>query len=526
MTVLNDPVKLEIFRHLLDSVADEMGVILRNTSYSPNIKERCDFSCALFDSEGNMVAQAAHIPVHLGAMPLSVQAVIRQIKMLPGDVVMVNDPFMGGTHLPDITLIAPVFYKQKLMAFVANRAHHSDIGGMSPGSMPLSIEIYQEGMIVPPVKLVNEGELNEDILNLLLANVRTPNERSGDIRAQISANSKGITRILELLERYGSGVINSAMSGLLAYTERVMRDFISTLPDGEYCFYDVMDDDGNSEEEVKITTSVRIMQESIVIDFTGSSNQVEGNINATKAITIAAVFYVFRSLIQHDIPTNSGCLLPIEVIAPEGTIVNAIGTAAVAAGNVETSQRITDVILGAMSKVCGDKIPAASQGTMNNITIGGIDHRGDNSVPFAYYETIGGGMGANPTINGSDAIHTHMTNTLNTPIEALEYAYPMRVKRYAVRCGSGGFGLYCGGNGIVREIEMLTDARVTILSDRRIKAPYGLSGGESGKPGRNYLISNNKIIDLPGKTSIDVVDGDIIGIRTPGGGGFGVSSQK
>ena len=520
--VIPDAVQLEIFRHLLDSIAEEMGVTLRYSSYSPNIKERRDFSCALFDFQGNMVAQASHIPVHLGAMPLSVESCMRRIKFLPGDVVMMNDPFLGGTHLPDITLITPIFYSGKLFALAVNRAHHSDIGGMSPGSMPISTELYQEGVIIPPIKLVVQGKTNDALLELLLANVRTPEERAGDIRAQIAANMKGVDRIAELISRYSADDLTAAMQRLIEYSERITRQLIASLPNGVYRFSDVMDDDGVTTDKVEIQVSVTIKSDTVLVDFSGTSRQVAGSINATRAITLAATMYVFRSLVEADIPTNSGCLLPIDVITPEGTVVNASMPAAVAGGNVETSQRITDVLLGALSQACPDRVPAASQGTMNNLTIGGVDLRTGTSIPFAYYETIGGGMGACPNRDGADAIHTHMTNTLNTPIEALEYAYPLRVRRYEVRRGSGGAGLYRGGDGIIREIEVLTEAQVTILSDRRIFAPYGLDGGDSGMLGCNYLIRDEVEKVLSGKTSINVRPGDIISIHTPGGGGFGI----
>ena len=520
--VTPDAVQIEIFRHLLDSIAEEMGVILRYSSYSPNIKERRDFSCALFDFQGNMVAQASHIPVHLGAMPLSVESCMRKIEFLPGDVVMVNDPFLGGTHLPDITLITPIFYSGKLFGLAVNRAHHSDIGGMSPGSMPISTELYQEGVIIPATKLVVEGKTNDALLELLLANVRTPEERAGDIRAQIAANLKGVGRITELISRYSADHLTAAMKGLIEYSERTTRQLIDSLPNGIYSFSDVMDDDGITSDKVEIQVSVTINGDTVLVDFSGTSLQVAGSINATRAITVAATMYVFRSLVESDIPTNSGCLAPIDIITPEGTVVNASMPAAVAGGNVETSQRITDVLLGALSQACPDRVPAASQGTMNNLTIGGVDLRTAISTPFAYYETVGGGMGACPTSDGADAIHTHMTNTLNTPIEALEYAYPLRVRRYEVRRGSGGTGLYRGGDGIIREIEVLTDAQVTILSDRRIFAPYGLDGGGSGMLGCNYMVRDNVEKVLSGKTHINVRAGDIISIHTPGGGGFGI----
>jgi len=515
----SDPVKLEIFKNLFASAAEEMGEVLRRSSFSPNIKERRDYSCAVFNEKGEMIAQAAHIPVHLGAMPLSVQEGIRSFDFSQGDVVILNDPYKGGTHLPDITLISPIFYRDDLIAFSANRAHHSDVGGMAPGSMPLAREIFQEGIIIPPLKLVKRGNLNRELFDFIMANVRTPEERTGDLKAQIAANQKGCQRMLDIVYRYGIDEIIKYMDELLNYAERMMRILLEKLPDGVYEFEDFMDDDGISVEPVKIAVKIKIEGNRATIDFTGSSPQKEGGINAVYAITLSAVYYVFRSLVGLDIPSNSGCLRPLQIIAPKGSIVNANFPCAVAGGNVETSQRITDVLLGALSKACPDMVPSASQGTMNNLSIGGWDP--ERRQNYAYYETIGGGMGAEPAKDGEDAIHSHMTNTMNTPIEALEYAYPITVKRYEIRRGSGGKGKYRGGNGIRRDIQLNHDAKVTILSDRRKFPPYGLAGGKPGKRGKNILIKEKEEIELPGKISIDAKAGEIISIRTPGGGGFG-----
>jgi N-methylhydantoinase B len=518
-----DPIRLEVFKHLFASVPEEMGVVLCRTGYSPNIKERRDFSCALFDEHGRMIAQAAHIPVHLGSMPLSVQEGIRSFDFSPGDMVILNDPYRGGTHLPDITLIAPVFIDEgggeKLFGFVANRAHHSDVGGMAPGSMPLSREIWQEGMVIPPVKLLEGGKMIPALMELLLANVRTPQEREGDLRAQMAANHRGVERMKTLVGRYGQVEVERYMQGLLCYAERMTRHLIAELPDGIYSFQDQMDDDGVDPEPAVIAVTISIQGDEATVDFTGSSPQRRGSINAVYAITLSAVYYVFRSLIGLDVPSNSGCLAPIHVIAPEGTIVNARAPAAVAGGNVETSQRIVDVLLGALAQAVPDRIPAASQGTMNNLSIGGWDPERERY--YVYYETIGGGMGARPGKDGADAIHTHMTNTLNTPIEALEFAYPFRVRRYEIRRGSGGEGCYRGGDGICRELELAHAANVTILSDRRKTGPYGLHGGGAGKPGRNLLMRAGSEQELPGKVMLQTQAGDVISILTPGGGGVG-----
>lgn len=518
---MNDPIQLEIFKHGFASVADEMGVVLQRTAYSPNIKERRDFSCALFDAHGRLIAQAEHIPVHLGAMPLSVEACLHAQTFAPGDVVLLNDPYHGGTHLPDLTMVAPLFTGSggALLGFVANRAHHADIGGMSPGSMPLSQDLFQEGLVIPPIKLVREGRLMRDLWNLLLANVRTPGEREGDLRAQLGANRTGIARMEHLIQRYGPDGIRDAMEGLLVYSERMTRRLIADLPDGTFRFEDALDDDGLDLEPASIVVSLIIDGDQATVDFSGTCPQRRGNINAVYAITVSAVAYVFRCVLGLDIPANGGCMAPIHVLAPPGSLVNARSPGAVAAGNVETSQRIVDVILGALAQVRPDLVPAASQGTMNNVTIGGWDPK--HHRPYAYYETLGGGMGARPGKPGASAIHSHMTNTQNTPIEALEYAYPLRVRRYGVREGSGGAGRYRGGDGLCREIEMLAPARVTLLSDRRTFPPYGLAGGEPGQLGRNRLRRGSRTIALPGKTSVDLRAGDILVIETPGGGGYG-----
>jgi N-methylhydantoinase B len=531
-----DPIQLEIFKHLFAAIAEEMGTLLRKSSYSPNIKERRDFSCAVFDAQGRMVAQAAHIPVHLGAMPLSVQAAVERFgdDLHPGDVVVLNDPYRGGTHLPDITMVSPVFLfpaaqrgaAGKLIGFVASRAHHADVGGMTPGSMPVAREIYQEGLILPPVKLARRGEVDADLLEIILSNVRTPDERRGDLLAQMAANQRGAERLLHLVGRYGLDEVNEAMEQLLAYTERMTRRLLASLPDGTYRFTDYLDDDGVSSQPIPITVAVTIAGEEARVDFTGSAPQQAGSVNAVEAITLSAVYYVFRCLLGLDVPNNAGCLAPVTVIAPPGTVVNARPPAPVAGGNVETSQRIVDVLLGALAQACPEKIPAASQGTMNNVTIGGtpLQTGSKGAGAFAYYETIGGGSGARPNADGVSAIHSHMTNTLNTPVEALEYAYPLRVRRYEIRHGSGGEGRFPGGDGLIREIEALTDCQVTLLTERRVGAPYGLAGGAAGQRGENMLIRDGQETRLPGKGSFEMHPGDVLSIRTPGGGGYGVKS--
>jgi N-methylhydantoinase B len=531
-----DPVKLEIFKSLYSSVAEEMGVSLRRSAFSPNIKERRDYSCAIFDREGVLIAQGDHMPVHLGSMPMSVRAALDTIKVGPGDVVVLNDPYCGGTHLPDVTMVAGVFidsHKTRSQSrkrtgrdssqspprfFVANRAHHADIGGATPGSMGRADEIYQEGLRIPPVKLMIGGSLNEDVMRLISANVRVPEEREGDLTAQLGAIATGRRRLEEIVARYGFAEADLYARHLIDYTAEMMRRVIRDLPNGTFEAEDFLDDDGYSDKPVRIRVSITIDGGHALVDFSGSSQQVRGPINAVEAITVSAVYYVFRCLISADVPASWGILKPIKVLAPTGSVVNALPPAPVAGGNVETSQRIVDTLLLALSK-CGAAVPAASQGTMNNLTIGGLDQR--NGSQFAYYETVAGGMGARPGLDGIDAIHTHMTNSLNTPAEAMEYSYPMRVRRYSVRRGSGGKGRHRGGDGVVRELELLSDATVTILSDRRKTRPYGLRGGQAGAPGLTTLIHNDQEHRLAGKASTQAFAGDRIRIETPGGGAWG-----
>ncbi len=523
----SDPVRLEVYKHLFSAIAEEMGAVLRKASFSPNIKERRDYSCALFDAQGSMIAQAAHIPVHLGSMPLSVKSAIAAFNhngehFHSGDTVILNDPFLGGTHLPDITLVTPVFLDVPVstpVAYVASRAHHADIGGITPGSMPIAREIFQEGLIIPPVKLVNAGNINQGILDLILANVRTPEERYGDLQAQIGANHRGVKRLVELIHRYGLKNVFHYMQELQLYTESMTRSLLMELSDGNYSFIDYLDNNGVTETEIILKVKITIKNDTATVDFTGSAAQQEGSVNAVYAITLSAVNYVFRSLIRLDVPNNSGCLVPIKIIAPPGSIVNAVRPAPVAGGNVETSQRIVDVLLGALAQACPDRIPAASQGTMNNVSIGGWDQ--ERNRFFTYYETIGGGMGASPTSDGTSAIHSHMTNTLNTPIEALEYTYPLQVVRYCIREHSGGMGTHKGGDGIIREIKLLSDAQVTLLTERRNTRPYGLSGGSPGQSGENQLTHDSEENTLPGKGSFYCSRGDVLTIKTPGGGGYG-----
>jgi len=543
--VSRDSIELEIFKNVYHSIAEEMGAALRRTAFSPNIKERRDYSCAVFDADGEVVAMGDHMPVHLGSMPMSVRAAINQFALDPGDVAMLNDPFRGGTHLPDITLVAPVYVrsghaqlrkKSSPDFYVASRAHHADVGGAYPGSMGLCREIYQEGLRIPPVRIMRAGKMQLDVLALLLNNVRTPQEREGDLGAQIAACHTGAERLQEICDRYGLARAKGAARELLDYSEEMMRAFLKQVPSGTYRAEDFLDNDGITTNPVKIAVTLKFVgsrspggsgtgrrpvpTRGVTVDFTGSDPQVEGSVNAVVAITYSACFYVSRCLLADDAPATAGLMRPIKVIAPGGTVVNARPPAAVAGGNVETSQRIVDVLLRALAQAIPERIPAAASGTMNNLTIGGIDPQ--TGEPFAYYETIAGGMGARPSKSGVSGVHTHMTNSLNTPAEALEYAYPLRVRRYSLRPGSGGDGKYRGGDGIIREIEVLTDAEVTLLADRRERGPYGLAGGKDGAPGKAIVIrQDGSAEELPGKFNVRLRKGERIRVETPGGGGWG-----
>ena len=518
-------VDLEIFRNLFVSIADEMGTVLRKTAFSANIKERRDYSCAVYDGSGATVAMGDHMPVHLGAMPLSVEHALRRFSLQPGDVAIVNDPFAGGTHLPDITAVSAVFLGRSTKPdfYVASRAHHADVGGMSAGSMPLAREIFQEGLRIPPVLLMRAGVVVDDVMRMILANVRTPKEREGDLLAQVMAGKRGEDRLREIAARYGLPRVKRSTGELMNYTERVARSMITTLPDGEYRFEDCLDNDGVTDDPVWIRVAIRIKGDEADVDFAGSSPQAAGPVNANYAVAVSATMYCFRCLIDADVPYNAGLLRPIRVIAPERSVVNAGMPAAMAAGNVETSQRITDTILGALAQAVPDRIPAASSGTMNNLSFGGWDTA--RNRPFAYYETIAGGMGASPRFAGRSATHTHMTNSWNTPVEAFEHDYPLSVRSYRIRSGSGGDGLHQGGNGIVREVEFLEPAEVTLLSDRRARGPWGLAGGAPGLPGKNKLSRNGSNENLPAKVRTLLKKGDVLRIESPGGGGWGSASR-
>ncbi len=517
-----DPVEMSVIAAALHSVAVEMGAALRRTAFSPNIKERRDYSSAIFDAGGVLIAMGDDMPVHLGSMPMSVRAALDAFDLAPGDVALLNDPYRGGTHLPDLTMVAPVFVgrERKPAFYVANRAHHADVGGMYPGSMGPCREIAQEGIRIPPVKLQHAGKIDAQVMAILLANVRTPQEREGDLTAQMGACRVGIERMRELIHRFGRARLNASVHALLESSEKRMHAMLTELPSGEFRAEDFLDDDGVSDKPIRIRVTVRVdsRRGKAEIDFTGTDAQVAGSINAVYAITWSAVFYVFRCLMGTTGHATAGLMRPVRVIAPEGTVVNARPPAAVAGGNVETSQRIVDVLLRALAGACPERVPAASSGTMNNLTIGGIDPR--THLPFTYYETIAGGHGASPQSGGASAHHAHMTNSLNTPAEALEYAYPFRVTRYALRPGSGGTGLHPGGNGVVREMELLSDAQVTLLADRRKMQPWGLSGGTPGASGITTVMEDAVERILPGKCTLELKAGSRLRIESPGGGGW------
>jgi N-methylhydantoinase B len=518
-----DPAEIAVLGQALHSVAVEMGAALRRTAFSPNIKERRDYSSAVFSAAGDLIAMGDDMPVHLGSMPMSVRAVLDSLQLRSGDVAVLNDPFRGGTHLPDITMVAPVFLARgsRPAFYVANRAHHADVGGMFPGSMGPCREIAQEGIRIPPVKLMHRGTMDRQVLDILLANVRTPGEREGDLTAQMGACRIGVERVRELVDRFGHARLLRGVQAMIGGSERLMHGILAGLPQGDWRAEDFLDDDGVRSGPVAIRVAVRNDpgRRRAVVDFTGTDPQVPSSMNAVFAVTWAAVFYVFRCLLPQGAIATAGLMRPIRVVAPERSIVNAMPPAAVAGGNVETSQRIVDVLLRALAQALPNRIPAASSGTMNNLTIGGIDPR--SGQPYTYYETIAGGLGASPQGPGASGHHAHMTNSLNTPIEALEYAYPFRMNRYAIRRGSGGAGKNRGGDGLVREIELIGDAQVTLLSDRRITQPWGLAGGAAGAAGATAAIVEGREENLPGKCTREMRAGSRLRVESPGGGGWG-----
>jgi N-methylhydantoinase B len=515
-----DPIQLELMRNLFEAAADEMGITLQRVAFSANIKERRDFSCAIFDAEGTLLAQAAHIPVHLGSMSDSIRAVLDQLGPLnEGDVAIVNDPFSGGTHLPDITLVAPVIHDGILAGYVANRAHHSDVGGLTPGSMTLSRRIEDEGIRIRPSRLYRAGELDQDLLSGILKTVRTPEERLGDLDAQLAANRVGAASLMRMIDAHGAEEVLRYGRALLDYSQVFLARAIEAIPDGQYRFDDVLDDDGTGYGPVAISAIVTIQRDRAIVDLRGCDDQVTGCVNCPPSVARAAVYYCFACLMDEQVPLNGGCFRNIDVLTRPGSVVDAQYPAAVVAGNTETSQRIVDVVFGALAKAIPNRIPSASCGTMSSIALGG--QLGDQS--WTYYETIGGGSGASPDGDGASAIQCHMTNTLNTPAEAIEMQYPLRIRRFERAPGSGGAGKHRGGDGIIREIEVLLPAEGTLITDRRISLPYGLSGGEPARAGQNSIVHpDGSETPLPGKSRVKLSRGQILRIITPGGGGWGV----
>jgi N-methylhydantoinase B len=508
-----DPLELTVWSNAVAMIAEEMGSVLVRSSLSPNIRERRDASAALFDASGRMVAQAAHIPVHLGAMPDSVAAV-RERGPAPGDVFLLNDPFRGGSHLPDLTTVETIGDPGRpdvVIGYAAVRAHHADVGGMSPGSMPQgATELVQEGIVVPPVRLVRAGEMVNDVLALLLANVRTPDERLGDLRAQLAACAAGREGWRALWTRSGAERVGAAVEALLAYTTRRAAARLALYEGAEGTASDALEGDGVTDDDVPVRAGVRVSGGQLHVDLTGTSPQVRGNVNCPRSVAMAAAVFVLRTLLDDDVPTNDGIARAITLVVPDDCVANAKWPAAVAAGNVEMSQRITDTLFAALADA-GVQVPAQGQGTMNNVTFGGGG--------WTFYETLGGGQGASEVGDGPSGVHVGMSNTLNTPVESLETAYPLRVNRYAVREGSGGAGRHRGGDGIVRSYRALEACTVTLLTERRRRAPRGANGGEAGMVGRNLLNGE----PLPAKCRVRLEPGDVVTIETPGGGGYGAS---
>jgi len=512
-TVPMDSIELSIFASRIEAVCDEMGAVLQRAAFSPNIRDRLDFSCAVFDAAGELCAQAAHIPVHLGSMAYAMRDIVTRVEWQAGDQLMVNDPFLGGTHLPDVTLIAPLFVDDTLTGFVANRAHHADIGAHSPGSMPVSRTLADEGIVIPPTKLVRAGQVDQAVFDAVLDGIRGRAAAHGDFAAQLSANRAGLGRLQQLIGETGRARFLQALDALNAYAERLAEAALNAIPEGEYRFTDLMDDDGLGRVDLPIAARITVTAGRVHVDFTGTAAQTEGNINCPLSVAAAAVFYVFRCLMPAQTPACAGSFRPITLSAPEGSLLNARRPAAVAAGNVETSSRVVDVIMGALAEALPEAIPAASHGSMNNLAMGGREA----GAEWDYYETNGGGMGAGPHGGGWSGVQTHMTNTRNTPIEVIESQYPLRVRRYALRRGSGGPGRTPGGEGLIREFEFLRATTVTLLTERRRHAPWGLHGGGAGLPGENRL--NQR--PVPGKLSFEAQPGDRLVMITPGGGGWG-----
>jgi len=525
-----DPLKLFVFHHLLSSVPEEMGATLLRSSFSPNIRERRDFSCAIFDAHGRMIAQASHLPIHLGSTPMSVEAARERIAMGPGDTVVLNDPYAGGTHLPDITFVSPVFLpgSRRPDFYCANRAHHADVGGVEPGSMARVPDVHGEGLRIPPVRLLRGGRIDREVLSLFLSNMRVPSEREGDLLAQGSTNRVGAARLLELAREHGGRELRARGDDLLDWCERLTLEFLSTLPDGVATHEDELEDGG---DDMRRFARIRVRLEKsgghLVCDFSDTDARPGSSLNATRAVTVSAVFYVLRLFLPAFAPANAGILRPILVRTKPGTLVDAAYPSGVASGNVETSQRIVDVLLGALARLLPGRVPASSSGTMSNLTFGGpVPGCAATRLPFAYYETIAGGAGASRVGHGAHGVHTHMTNTRNTPIEELETAYPVRVLELSLRRGSGGKGEHRGGEGLLKRLLFLEPAQVNFVGERHVNGPSGARGGGSGKIGGLRVRrpqGRRGWRAFRGRFSGSLAPGTELEVRTPGGGGFGVS---
>ena len=517
-----DAVTVEIIRNSTEYIAEEMGIVLRNTAYSPNIKDRMDCSCAILSANGELVAQAEHIPVHLGSMAIGAKNVVEYLKkegvdLEDGDVIIVNDPYIAGTHLNDITLLKPIFYNGKMLGFVVNKAHHVDVGGRVPGSIGINAkELVQEGIVIPPTKLIKKGKLDNEILRLIASNVRVPKYTMGDIRAQIASLNVGTKRILELVEKYGYECVVESWNRSLEYTEKYLKSKIDQIPDCESKAVDYLE---FGDELININAKIEIKGDKLKVDFTGSHRQIDAPLNAVFGVTVASTSFALKAVLDPNLPMNYGFFRAVEIYAPKGTVVNPMKPAPVSVGNVETSQRIVDVILKALSEIFPDKVPAASHGSMNNVVIG--------SQTWAFYETIGGGMGARPIKDGVDGVHTNMTNTMNTPVEVIENEYPILVLEYSLREDSGGAGKFRGGLGIRRVYKVLSNAVLSITAERVKLRPWGLKGGMDGVSGEHYVVkASGEKIKLSGKDIITLNEGDVVVINTPGGGGYGKPEER
>ena len=510
-------VELGLFSSRVAAICEEMGALLGRVAFSPNIRDRLDYSCALFNRRGQLLGQATHIPVHLGSMAHAMVGLVESRAWRAGDMLILNDPYRGGTHLPDITLVAPVFYSGNLVGFCANRAHHADIGSDAPGSMPVSRALEEEGVLIPPTLLMRDGKIDEGFLQSMLQRLTSPDTSRGDFNAQVAANLLGAERLQELVAEAGQERFDQQESNLQTWAESLVLKSLACIPTGQYQFEDYLDDDGYGHTDIPIRIKISVRNEGIEVDFSGTAKQVEGNLNCPMPVTAAAVFYVFRCLMPAHTPACHGALKGVTINAPGGSLVNARAPAAVAAGNVETSSRIVDTVCGALAKALPDRFPAASQGTMNNLAMG---RRGPQG--WDYYETLAGGMGAAHDCNGRSARHSHMTNTLNTPVEVLELNYPLRIERYAIRRGSGGKGQFRGGDGVIRRYRFLEGAEVSLLTERRRNPPWGLEGGQAGQCGNNILDGQ----ELSGKVQFQAAADQVLSVETPGGGGYGIPALK